>query len=178
MSFKITGTSRTAHFPPGCHSNTEPWRTENLTRTVSVRRLSSLWFPRSIIKVVSSHTRWSRDEGNQLSAVGGASRERKPSHNPTFPSFRPSQKPSGGFPESPQPGTGKATIFPDLPLPRPEVEPSQLAHSPWTTRMLSSGKRAQPRPPTAPLACCIPTALPTLTHPLYGSPGPCRWCRK
>lgn len=182
VSLNTTGTNRIAHFWLGCNSNADPWPTitDNLIREPWVSAsLSSLRSPRIAASLRQSQVtqgaqapRAPRPTAEQLSAVGGASRERK-EHTPTPPPFPETER---GVSRDPQPGTGRATIFPDPP--KPEVEPSQLAHSPCTNRMLSSGKRAQPRPPAAPLGCCIPTALPTLAHLVYSSRGPRRWYRK
>lgn len=100
----------------------------------------------------------------QLPSGGWRLRENKTRPKPS--GFLPSQKRCGGFSETPT-GTGKATIFPKHP--RPEVWPSPPAHSPWKNRTPSSGHRAQPWLPAAPL-CCIPTALQMLAH-LFTAPG-------
>lgn len=84
---------------------------------------------------------------------------------PTPSHFLPSQKRRGGFSETPQPEPEKRPS--SNPPPRAEVgEPG--AHSLWKSRMPSSGRRAQPRPPAAPLGCIL-TALQKFAHLVFGS---------
>lgn len=179
VSLKITGTNRIAHLWPGCHSSTESRQriTDNLghePRASAKPELTPVSSGRGITQGEPSPTgqapRAPHGPGtNSPQWVAPAGEN----HPPTSP---PSQQPSGGFlrPLNPEPEERPSFLTP----PRPEVEPSQLADSPWTNRTLSSGKRAQPRPPAAPLGCCIPTAPPTPAHLVYSSRGPRRWCRK
>lgn len=116
-----------------------------------------------------SHARWSGSPGSGKHWQASTSHRGcwLPERNllPTPSHFLPSQKRRGGFSETPQPEPEKRPS--SNPPPRPEVgEPR--AHSPWKSRMPSSGRRAQPRPPAAPLGC-IPTALQKFAHLVFGS---------
>lgn len=118
VSLKITGTNRIAHLWPGCHSSTESRQTitDNLgheQRASAKPELAPVSSGRGITQGEPSPTgqapRAPRRTRDQLSAVGGTSRGKPSSHVPSLPATE------RGVSETPQPGTGRATIFPDPP---------------------------------------------------------------